>query len=381
MLPMRGAPTAGLVGSAVAALSLIAPMAGGAVKPPTMKPVIGQPIAIPAKPLPGQRFTVAFKVTRSDTHAALLRGTMVCDPSVAGVVIPHAESFRAGTARLSFVIPTSAQGKQLKVHVTITVDRRSATRVATFQVAQLPSVSIADASVAEGNAGTTTLGFPVTLSSAYPAPVSVAYAAADGTATAASDYSAASGRLTFAPGETAKTIPVTVVGDTAVEQDETISLNLTDPVNATIADGTATGTITNDDVAPPANAGHYTGLTSQSYQLTLDVVGGGTQVANLTFTRVVLYAGGCSAAGLGRWAGVAWRLGNYSAPISPSGAFVFDNAFSYTSTELGPSNVTVHVTGQFSGSSASGTLSLGMKFNYQGVDQNCAANLTWTASM
>jgi hypothetical protein len=83
-------------------------------------------------------------------------------------------------------------------------------------------------------------------------PVTVGYATADGTASAPEDYTAASGTLTFAPGETAKTVSVAVVGDTLVEGDETFSLVLSGPVNATLAGAlataTATATISNDDV-------------------------------------------------------------------------------------------------------------------------------------
>ncbi|WP_205666092.1 Calx-beta domain-containing protein [Aquabacter cavernae] len=115
----------------------------------------------------------------------------------------------------------------------------------------LPTLSVSDASVTEGDAGTKVMTFTVTLSSAATGPVSVAYATANGTATAGSDYVAASGTLTFAAGETTKTIQVTVTGDTAVEANETLVLNLSAPTGATIADGSGTGTITNDDVATP----------------------------------------------------------------------------------------------------------------------------------
>ena len=77
-----------------------------------------------------------------------------------------------------------------------------------------PSLSIADASVTEGNSGTTTANFTVTLSAAATSTVTVNYATANGTATAGSDYVAASGTLTFTAGQTSKTIPVTVNGDT-----------------------------------------------------------------------------------------------------------------------------------------------------------------------
>lgn len=111
----------------------------------------------------------------------------------------------------------------------------------------LPAISIADASVAEGNSVTTPLVFEVTLSRRVTWKVSVSYATADGTANAGSDYAQAREILTFAPGETAKPINVQVNGDTVVEFDETLMITLASATNATIAKGAATGTIKNDD--------------------------------------------------------------------------------------------------------------------------------------
>ena len=84
-----------------------------------------------------------------------------------------------------------------------------------------PSVAIADAAVTEGNAGTVTADFVVTLSTASTQTVTVNFATADGSATAGSDYVAQSGSLTFNAGDTAKTISVVVNGDTVDEGDET----------------------------------------------------------------------------------------------------------------------------------------------------------------
>ena len=102
------------------------------------------------------------------------------------------------------------------------------------------------------NSGTTDLAFTVSLSAAAKSPVTVTYKTTNGTATAGSDYTAQSGTLTFAAGETSKIVHVSVLGDTAVEANETLALALSSPNGATIARGTATGTITNDDVTPPA---------------------------------------------------------------------------------------------------------------------------------
>ncbi len=117
--------------------------------------------------------------------------------------------------------------------------------------AALPTLSIADASNAEGNSGTTNLVFQVTLSAAINRAVSVAFATAGGTATADSDYASASGVVNFPANSTSpQTISVTINGDTTVEPDESFSVTLSAPANATLARATAQGTIRNDDAAP-----------------------------------------------------------------------------------------------------------------------------------
>ena len=117
----------------------------------------------------------------------------------------------------------------------------------------LPALSIDSPSVAEGDSGTAVLTFTVALSEASAQPVTVGYAdAGSGTATAGVDYAAlAPGELTFAAGETSRTIDVTVTGDTVVEGDETVVVALSGPVNATIATDTGTGVITDDDDTSP----------------------------------------------------------------------------------------------------------------------------------
>ena len=112
------------------------------------------------------------------------------------------------------------------------------------------ALSVADARVRE--ASDVTLDFAVTLSRASRAPVAVAYATADGSATAGSDYTATSGTLTFAAGETSKTVSVPVLDDAHDEGEETLTLRLSAATGAVIADGVATGTIENTDHMPAA---------------------------------------------------------------------------------------------------------------------------------
>ena len=121
-----------------------------------------------------------------------------------------------------------------------------------------PTVSIDSPSVAEGTGATGgTLRFTVRLSAASGRPVRVAYARTGGTATAGAagapgtDYTAlTAGTLTFPAGTTTQTIDVTVTGDAADEPAETVVVTLSAPVNATLAIGAGTGTITDDDDAP-----------------------------------------------------------------------------------------------------------------------------------
>jgi Calx-beta domain/PASTA domain len=115
----------------------------------------------------------------------------------------------------------------------------------------LPSLSINDVSVGEGNAGSTNAVFTVTLSTSASQAISVNYSTADGTAVAGADYTAAAGAITFAPGETTKTVAVPVVGETAFEGTETFAVNLSNPSLANVGDGSGVGTIVNDDAAPP----------------------------------------------------------------------------------------------------------------------------------
>ena len=81
------------------------------------------------------------------------------------------------------------------------------------------------------------MAFTVSLSTASSQTVTVAYATAAGTATAGADYTSASGTLTFAPGDTTKPLKVSVLGDQLDEDDETFTLALSAPTNASISAG------------------------------------------------------------------------------------------------------------------------------------------------
>ena len=131
-----------------------------------------------------------------------------------------------------------------------TSDGRALANAPSATVQGPPGLSVADAEVEEGpNAA---LAFAVTLDREASSTVTVAWATADGTATAEQDYTAASGTLTFLAGETRKTVSVPVLDDSHDEGDETLTLTLSNPSGAYLADGEATGTIKNSDHMPQA---------------------------------------------------------------------------------------------------------------------------------
>lgn len=137
--------------------------------------------------------------------------------------------------------------------------------------AVLPSLTINNVSLAEGNSGGTSYQFTVNLSAASSNTVTVQYTTANGTATAGSDYTATSGTLTFAPGQTQQTLSVTVNGDTTYEPDETFTVNLGNPTNATLGVGQGQGTIRNDDLGPDRYEANNTAATATDFGRTNSV--------------------------------------------------------------------------------------------------------------
>lgn len=143
------------------------------------------------------------------------------------------------------------------------------------------SITIANATVTEGNTGTTNAVFNVALSIASSSTVTVDYATVNGSASAPADYVSDSGTLTFTPGEVGKQIAVQVAGDTLVEPNETFSVNLSNPTNATIADDVGLGTITDNDMVT-ITIGNVTvtevdaGTSNAVFNVTLSAASGST---------------------------------------------------------------------------------------------------------
>ena len=171
---------------------------------------------------------------------------------------------------------------------------------------EVPGLSIDSPQVNEGDTGFANLVFTVTLEPASDSEVSVWYADFEnGSATRGTDYlSVSAAELTFAPGETEKTITVRVRGDRTDEEDETVELGLGTPTGAEISQGTGVGTIRNDDEAtlaidsPRAEEGDAGETSTLTFTVTLDPVseqrvtvayadsGGGTATSGTDYAAV-----------------------------------------------------------------------------------------------
>jgi hypothetical protein len=134
-------------------------------------------------------------------------------------------------------------------------------RIFEFNLGPLtPRLVIDDVVVIEGDAGTTNATFTVSLSGVSQL-VTVDYATADGSATTAdNDYVAASGQVTFQPGETSQPVTVVINSDLTDEPDETLFVNLSNATNATIGDDQGIGTIINDDGPDPVTVSFQDGV-------------------------------------------------------------------------------------------------------------------------
>ena len=126
-----------------------------------------------------------------------------------------------------------------------TDDERKLSHATSEIVAGPPAISVSDANVQEAEGAV--LEFSVTLSHLSSRTVTVAYATSDGSAQAGSDYTAKTGTLTFNAGDTSQTVQVTVLTDSEDESQETLTLTLSNPSQATLDDGTGTGTIENGE--------------------------------------------------------------------------------------------------------------------------------------
>ncbi|BAZ18812.1 hypothetical protein NIES4071_106970 (plasmid) [Calothrix sp. NIES-4071] len=118
----------------------------------------------------------------------------------------------------------------------------------------IPSLSIGNISVLEGDNGVTNAVLSVTLSQASTQPISVNYSTSDGIAIAGTDYTAKTGSLVFNAGEVSKEITVAINSDINVEPNETFTVNLSWATNATIANAQGIVKIIDDDTPDSINS-------------------------------------------------------------------------------------------------------------------------------
>jgi hypothetical protein len=201
---------------------------------------------------------------------------IIADPLVntnqGGIVLPrwNGSSFPSGntTIRQEFVrlvnaygaIPAGSPGHDQADPALAPLDDilgnpRFAPDMGAFEVKLPPTVSVTDATVTEGDASPVPAVFTVSLSAPSGQTVTVQHGTADGTATAGADYAAGSGTLTFPPGTVTQPVSVPVLGDLLDEDDETFTLDLSNPTGATIGDGQGVGTVTDNDPLPFLLAG------------------------------------------------------------------------------------------------------------------------------
>jgi hypothetical protein len=168
-----------------------------------------------------------------------------------GAATTPVASVPASDGRCAWTVP-STPGSAWRVRVdAVSAGAVRATDASDLPFAILTTVSVSDATVTEGDSGTT-VTVPVSLAVAVDGPVTVEYFASNGTADAGADFDAVSGALTFAPGETSKAVDVGIVADTLKEPTEAFSLVLHSPVGAEILRGEGTVTILDDDPEPVA---------------------------------------------------------------------------------------------------------------------------------
>ena len=189
-----------------------------------------------------------------------------------------------------------------------------------------PALSVEDATVTEGQNGTVIASFTVRLNAPAPAGgVSFMVATQDGSATTANDdYVAQSQAASIPVGEQTYAFQVPVNGDMAIEPNETFLVNLSAVTGAVVGRAQATGTITNDDFAPPL----FDVVISQVYG------GGGNSGATYTNDFIELFNAGTAPVSLTGWsvqvAGATftgtWQVTPLSGTIDPGKYYLIQQA-------------------------------------------------------
>ena len=211
--------------------------------------------------------SVTVTATRSGTATAATSMTLsisvASDTATAGSDFDEVSDFglsvlagaTSGKATFSLVVTDDSvdeNDETISVKGRLAGNNFSNTTITVTDNDALPSLSItAPVATTEGDSGETAMAFTVALGAASGREVTVDYADdSSSTASAGTDFAGVAGTLTFAAGETQKTVSVAVKGDASDEEDETVVIKLSDAVNASISTATASGTITDDDASP-----------------------------------------------------------------------------------------------------------------------------------
>jgi uncharacterized protein (TIGR03118 family) len=204
---------------------------------------------------------------------ALLAGTLTFAPGETSKSFPVAifpDSFVEGTETIDLVLsnPSDNTGLTTPSIATLTILDATGTPAAS------PAISISDMAQVEGNSGSSSFVFNVSLNAPSALAVTVDFATANGSATSGSDYTSRIGSVSFAPNETTKTVSIQVSGDGTNEPDETFFVNLSNAANATIADAQGIGVILNDD-APAVGVSPTFTVVENAGTLSIAVTRGG----------------------------------------------------------------------------------------------------------
>lgn len=339
----------------------------------------------------GNLSTYKFVASAAGTQIQDAAGNvMVTIPSLNGTTAAPGQAvvaFADGSANLvqsatgytlggSAVPTTAAAITSTAMGTSFNTGVKSAVATATTTVPTLGFASTSTAvSTTEGNSGTSNATFTASLSSASALAVTVNYATASGTAISGSDFTPTSGTLTFASGETSKTITVPVIGDAVFETNETYTLTLSQAsAGATLGSAlTATGTITNDDTnAAPTITSDLTTATAQVGQqnsLGINYTVADTDTGILTATisagngQVRLTdAGNTLTFGTGTSQGIFYNSLVVSGTISNLNSILDTIAYQTASTSAGTDSVNISISDGTTAATRAVSLNIGSSF-------------------
>jgi len=254
----------------------------------TLEPVAPYPVEVTYSTADGTATAGSDYTARTTQKVTFAPGDAtkaVTVPVLGDTAVEGTETFDLIVAAAPGTTLADATGR-----ATIIDDDTAGTPSETPSAGTLPTISVADTRVAEGNSGQTALIFPVSLSAAATGPVTVEAVTLEGSARQPLDFAPLATLVTFAPGERTKEVAVKVLGDIIIEADEAIGLQLSNPVAATLGRSAAFGIIVNDDASGGGSqgggstGGGSTGATKPTPKLTLSFSPKRDRSASFAFT-------------------------------------------------------------------------------------------------